>query len=320
MAHFASARLCIALLLLVAASLLAVSSARADTLTMDNGEVRRWQSFAPSRIKGQTAPLLFVLHGGGGSSKATRRTFSFDQLARRKGFRVIYPDGLERHWNDGRDAGSVKLFKGTKPDDVGFLTALAQQMIDNGQADPHQIYVIGVSNGGMMTQRLLCEASQTFAGGVAIIAGLPTTMNHCQPTRPGPVLLINGDADPIIPWAGGGVGLRRNRGDVLSAMDSFAHWQRVNQCQGPVTRFPMFNRDRNDGTRPLRHRASDCQSGHAVELIQIKGGGHGLPGKKARGNAKAKQKRTKLLGPTSNDFDTRSIAWDFLQTRSKPGH
>ncbi len=318
MAHFAPARICFCLCLIMTASLFAAPGARADTLTMDNGEVRTWQSYVPSGIRGKKVPLLFVLHGGGGSSKATRRSFSFDQLARRGGFAVIYPDGLERHWNDGRDAGRVELFKGPKPDDVGFLTNLAAKFVREGQADPNRIYLIGVSNGGMMTQRLLCEASQTFAGGVAIIAGLPTSMNHCQPTRPGPVLLINGDADPLMPWAGGGVGFRHNRGDVLSAMDSFAHWQSVNQCQGPVTRFPMFNRDRNDGTNPLRHRASGCQTGHGVELIQIKGGGHGVPGKKARDNSKAKQKRKKLLGPTSNDFDTRAVAWEFLKSTSPP--
>lgn len=49
-------------------------------------------------------PLLFVLHGGGGTNRGMIRLTKgrFNKLADRDGFFVVYPQGIDKSWYDGR--------------------------------------------------------------------------------------------------------------------------------------------------------------------------------------------------------------------------
>jgi polyhydroxybutyrate depolymerase len=70
-------------------------------------------------------PTIFVLHGRLGTAKQVRRHLAFDALADRAGFHVVYPNGLDRSWNDGRpDAARLSPTGEAPPDDIGFLNAL----------------------------------------------------------------------------------------------------------------------------------------------------------------------------------------------------
>ncbi|VAV90994.1 hypothetical protein MNBD_ALPHA06-2062 [hydrothermal vent metagenome] len=284
-----------------------------QTLRRDNGELRSWVSFRPANPGANALPVLFVLHGGGGSAKQIRKHFSFDVLAKKNRFMVIYPDGLEKHWNDARQGGTVKLFTGKKPDDVGFLRQLAALLVANGEADADRIYVTGVSNGGMMVQRLLCEASETFAAGASLIANLPAALADCAPAKPRSILLINGDADPLMPQNGGGVGFRQKRGFVLSTMKSFDHWAAVNQCAATPTSNQLPNQNQTDGTTAAKFVADDCLPAHKVQLISIAGGGHTVPTLRAPSKRLKARLRTRILGATNRDFEAKQMIWDFLQ-------
>lgn len=295
-------------------SLCAGMSAHATTgsLITASGTTRSWLKFAPATLDEKPSTVVFVLHGGGGSGKAVQRGFSFNKLADKHRFLVIYPNGLERHWNDGREGGSVKLFKGDKPNDVAFLVQLARHLIAIGKADPTQIYVVGVSNGGMMSQRLLCEASEVFAAGASIIANLPTTLSGCEPQSPRSFLLINGDADPLMPWLGGGVGFRHKRGEVVSSMDSFIYWQQVNQCTGPVLRTNIPDQNVLDGSTAQSLVASGCSSTNQVEMIQIVDGGHTIPGRDTKPRIRNSKIFKRFLGQTNQDFDARNRVVSFF--------
>ena len=48
-------------------------------------------------------PLVFVLHGGGSSAEVMPAFTGFNAIADRDNFIVVYPDGIENHWNDGRE-------------------------------------------------------------------------------------------------------------------------------------------------------------------------------------------------------------------------
>jgi len=287
--------------------------ATADEFRTKDGTLRQYERFQPAGTRNQKLPVLFVLHGGGGTAKAIHKGLSFDALARRTPTLVIYPQGLRRHWNDGRNKIEQKVFKGPAPNDVAFLRALARELIAKGQADPDRIWVVGVSNGGMMTQRLLCEASDTFVGGVSMIANLPASLRGCTPDQPRPVLMINGDADPLMPWGGGGVGFRHSRGQVLSTMDSFRHWQALNGCAGSGETLPFPDVDQDDHSRAYHTVSSGCTSGQQVQLIRIEGGGHTVPGVHKKRHGFRGRRLKKLLGPTNQDFEAKELAWQFLQ-------
>ena len=175
----------------------------------------------------QLAPraLVIVLHGGGGSAAQVRASFGMDEVARRENLSIAYPDGIRRHWNDGRGDFSVHGGE-TPPDDVAFLSELARRLARDSGNTP--VFVAGVSNGGMMAYRLACDTDNLFAGFAAVIANLSAALaKTCAPKTPRPMLIMNGTTDPLTPYHGGSiVFFGQNRGDVISAPDTFERWLR----------------------------------------------------------------------------------------------
>jgi len=61
--------------------------------------------------------LYLAFHGYGSQGKDLANGSGFNETAERKGFVVVYPDGIERRWNPLN-----KFLTGV--DDVGFVPAL----------------------------------------------------------------------------------------------------------------------------------------------------------------------------------------------------
>jgi polyhydroxybutyrate depolymerase len=180
---------------------------RCESLSFD-GRVRTYRVYAPPGLH-QPAPLLFVLHGGGGSGSnmelMTHR--DFNRVADRDGVLVVYPDGVGRNWNDGRsDVRSEAMQKNV--DDVGFLRALVRTLSARYRVDAKRVYSTGISNGGFMSLRLACDAADVFTAVAPVAANLSVDLGpRCKPSRPVSVAMLNGTEDPLVPWGGGTVGL-----------------------------------------------------------------------------------------------------------------
>ena len=82
--------------------------------------------------------------------------------------------------------------------DIGFFNQMLDQLGSKFSVDPARIYVAGLSEGGFMSLRLGCELSDRIAGVAAVGASMPKTM-ICVPSRPVPMLMINGTSDPVVP-------------------------------------------------------------------------------------------------------------------------
>jgi polyhydroxybutyrate depolymerase len=303
-------RLVFLLNIFLATALLFINGFAKSRPTIETFENRNYEITIPGGDTKKPAPTVFVLHGGGGTGKTLRQHFDFTRLAADGGVVLVYPDGINGHWNDGRKGGR-DLFKGEAPNDVTFLSALAQELVKRGIAKPGQIYVTGVSNGGMMTQRLLCEASETFTAGASIIANLPAALKSCNPSMPRPILLINGDDDPLMPWKGGGVGFWGARGLVLSGTETYAYWQNVNGCAKQYEITDMPNKNAADQSRAVKY-ITKCKQ--ATEMIHIKRGGHNIPMPISTYRPKSRKykRRKRLLGRYNHDFDSRSEIWEFF--------
>src|SRR5579872_2189199 len=67
------------------------------------GHQRRYAVYVPADLM-PGAPLVIVMHGGGGDGPYMRMStgFEFDMLADANGFVVAYPDGIDRGWNTCR--------------------------------------------------------------------------------------------------------------------------------------------------------------------------------------------------------------------------
>jgi polyhydroxybutyrate depolymerase len=214
------------------------------------------------------APTIVVLHGALISAEHTARWYGFAEAARKHGFAAAFPRGIALQWNDGRDAWMSGV------DDVGFLKRLARELASRGTADPARLYLVGISSGGMLAFRMLCEAAELLAGAGTIIASMPAAAGaRCRPRRPVPVIMFNGTADPLIPYRGGGVGFGGWQGRVWSAEGTAAFLARGNGCGGR-------SKARLGGSLPptairiTRFDWQRCSSERGVTLYRIEGGGH----------------------------------------------
>jgi polyhydroxybutyrate depolymerase len=252
-------------------------------------------------------PLVLLLHGGGGSGAGMEvlTEGGFDRIADREHVLVAYPDGVGKGWNDGRrDLKSEAVRE--QVDDLGFLTALVSELARSYPVDATRVYAAGISNGGLMSYRLACDAADIFAAVAPVAANLSVELaSRCHPSRPMPILITSGTEDPIMPWDGGEIRvLWMKRGVVLPISDTFARWEQLDHC-GRTEILPVIDHDPTDGTSVVEHVATGCAGGSEVRLDEVRGGGHTWPdGLLYLG--------VRIVGRVSREIDANEAIWSFL--------
>lgn len=284
------------------------SPAWADTIDV-NGMKRSYSVQLPAK---RFVPLVVVLHGKTqrGADMITRT--AWPQVAKREGLAVVFPDGLNNAWADARTKAGPAL-RGPPPgtDDVAFIAKLVEKLVANGTADAKRVFVAGVSNGGAMAMTMACARADLFAAAASVIMNLTDEAAvTCHPSRPLPMLLMNGTADPLVPYEGG-------RGSSYFAADGFwstqetlAFWRRLNGCETDDTEVT----DLPDGA-PADHStvtriSSRCPTGHDVVLYRVNHGGHRMPG--FAPDARFPRVAASLLGPQNGDIDGAETIWAFF--------
>ncbi|SIS44879.1 polyhydroxybutyrate depolymerase [Corynebacterium appendicis CIP 107643] len=210
------------------------------------------------------APVILFLHGSLQSGSVTRRFTgnTFDTLADR-GCTVIYPDGVERHFNDHR-VGFQEQARQLLIDDSSFLSSLLP-------ASRGPIIGCGFSNGGAMIQRFALERPGVLDGIACFGSAWPTDDNLLPEVAalipnwvPVPVLSVQGTADPLVPYEGGHSGIGdANRGTARSAIESARFFAELN------------------GLNPAHHTSASL-SGGGVRVDRF---GPGVPGSPARADS-----------------------------------
>lgn len=255
-------------------------------------------------------PLVLALHGGGGTAQNMVRLSQgrFNDLADNNGFVVLYPDGIEKHWNDGRKNESWRAQR-ENIDDAGFLSALVEYLTSQYNIDKRRVFSTGISNGGLMSYRLACERPELFAGIAPVTASLTTDLYpNCKPTHPISVLIINGTDDPLVPYNGGDVGFPRKKvGEVISTADTFAFWRKHDQCSDKPDGVEDTDTNAKDGTSVHIETFRPCDEKSVVSLYTIKGGGHTWPGGHQYLPAW-------VIGRTSREFDASDVIWRFFSS------
>jgi polyhydroxybutyrate depolymerase len=274
-----------------------------------DGRTRTWLAYVPPAPAARPA-LVIVLHGSMGTGRQARADFGhdFDRLADRDGFLVVYPQGLEGHWNDSRRVGDFAARR-ANVDDVGFLRALVDRLVAQRGIDRDRVFIAGASNGGAMVLRLAQQAPRFARAYAAVAASLPAPGNLAiTPVRePVSVLLMNGTADPLVPWAGGQVallGMLARRGDVLSTQASIDYFRTLAGLRAPPTMTRLPDSDAGDGSTVERSLWT-APGKRAVALYAIDGGGHGVPHPGTR--------LPRLLGRGNRDFRAAEAAWAFFR-------
>jgi len=248
---------------------------------------------------GHPTGLVVNLHGGGSNGSQQERLTNFDAIADANGFVVVYPDGIDNNWADGRGASEPDR-RGV--DDVGFLTALAGKLQNEHGIDPGHVFATGMSNGGFMANRLGCDRADVFAA-VAPVAGTLGAGVACNPSRPVAVLEVHGTADPLVPFNGGTMRGRGGTSDIVSAPAMVDRWRTADGCQGAPASETLPGT--GDGTVVHRFASTSCAAGTAVVFYQVDDGGHTWPG--------GPQYLPKaIIGPTTHAFGASDAIGQFF--------
>jgi polyhydroxybutyrate depolymerase len=248
--------------------------------------------------KGQPLPLVLAFHGSSATGKDLARQSHLNDIADSSNFIVVYPDGYQQQWADGR---------GTTPpeqdgvDDVSFVSDLIDKLTEELAVDSQRVYAVGMSNGGIFSHRLACERADKITAIASVSGTMAQNISEdCQPSRPVPVLLFMGTDDPSVPFEGGEVD--GDQGVNLSTADTIQQWVDHDTCTtAPVTTdAPPAT---NDGTEVLRTIYSSCKENTDVVLYTIEGGVHAWPGS------------GEPVQPVSaqTHLDASQVIWEFFQ-------
>lgn len=264
-------------------------------------------------------PLILVLHGGGGRAEKfdamTGKAASFNALAGREDLLVVYPQGIDRQWNDGREVKHIAP-QAQGIDDAGFLSSLIDHLVKTRNVDERRIYATGPSNGGFMSNRLACDLAGKVAAVGIVIATMPVLLeDKCRPAAPVSVLIMNGTEDPLVPFNGGFVRdfrKGRTRGEILSTAQTFDFWLRqAGYGRGGQAIRPEPLADAAPGDRTRVTRQAYKGKNAEVALYTIEGGGHTWPG--------GRQYLFEfLVGRTSRDINATEHIWEFFKRNPKP--
>lgn len=266
-------------------------------------EQRTYLVSQPDGVAGPQ-PVVIALHGAGESAQGFLGYLGLEETAAKNRFTTVYPQGIGRVWNDGRPAAMRLKAVLTPGDDVAFLLALTQRLVAEGIADPNRIYLMGISNGGFMVERMACEHAELFAAYAVIMATSPANYREeCHPARPVPIMFIHGTADPVIAWDGFWTPV----GATLSAPDSAELYASLDGC-GESTVQQLPDLDLFDGTTVSVRRWSPCAGAAEVALYRIERGGHQSPAR-----VKTKDElATPFLGLRNRDIDAGAESWAFF--------
>src|SRR5271170_395617 len=257
-------------------------------------------------------PVVFMLHGAGGSGEGVMPETGWDTKSDREGFIAVFPDGTPPHpllparfltnprlWNDGSGRGAIGV---DNVDDLGFISALIDFLEARYDADPARIYCTGFSNG----------ASMTFSVGLNLanrIAAIAPVSGHLWYSKkrlayPVPLLFIIGTQDPLSPIDGGSVKLPWGKTENVPPIeDSLKEWERMLGCG------PQVQTARGNGVLQITY--DQCAKGGEVEYYRVRGLGHIWPGGINR-------LPEKLVGQPSDSLNATDVIWDFFKAHPRP--
>jgi polyhydroxybutyrate depolymerase len=181
-------------------------------VTGQMGNTRQYAVHVPTGYSSSTPiPALFCLHGLAQNPVmfCLDAGVAWPTKADQEGFVVIMPNGYMNSWNAGTCCGAA-VSAGL--DDVSLIRAIFAEVGKHVNIDLRRVYATGLSNGGYLSYRLACEASDLFVavapsagavGTAAIGGGTGTTsdLTTCVPTHKVSVLDIHGTSDPLIPYS-----------------------------------------------------------------------------------------------------------------------
>ena len=274
-----------------------------------NGETRQYILHRPDGLQ-ENSPLVFVLHGLGGSASGIREYSRMDKVADENGFAVCYPQGTggsedtkytkkgTHFWNVG-----YEVHKNETVDDVEFITSLAMFLQEKYNLDSEKTFCTGMSNGGDMSYLLGCAAPDIFKA-IAPITGcmMKWIYDSCNENDPVPVFHVHGTADHTTYYDGD----EENRdewGAYMGVERTINLWIERNECSNTSV-DTLHDIDKNDGSIVIAQKNTGGKNNNEVWFYKVIGGDHEWP-----------QGWPKNSG--NQDLNTSAEIWNFFQHSMK---
>jgi polyhydroxybutyrate depolymerase len=192
----------------------------------------------PAKARGHRAPLVVALHFAGGTGSEMEQAIQLTPEARTRGFVVAYPTASANHfWS---------------PADLPKLQATIAAVERAACVDTARVYAVGMSNGGGMGGLVACRMAGSVAA-VALFAPATGFAGSCSPSRPIPVLHVQGTSDPIVPYRDG--------------RTFIAAWAARDGCRSAPTSTRVT-------AKVTRLRWPGCRGGASVQHLRLDHGRH----------------------------------------------
>lgn len=235
---------------------------------LHDGLERSYIKYIPSSYSENIpTPLVLNLHGYSSNASEQMLYSDFYNIADTEGFILIHPEGTIdsngfQFWNSGN------IFE---VDDLGFLSALIDQIASEYNINLDRVYSMGMSNGGFMSYKLACELNDKIAA-IASVTGSMTTdqIGSCNPDNTVPVMQIHGTSDLIVPY-NGSLG-------IVPIDDVISFWVDFNNCNTIPTINNLPDINLIDFCTVEHYIYDNGINDSSVELYKIINGGHTWPG------------------------------------------
>ena len=271
---------------------------------VSGGLTRTFLVHVPASYTGSAAvPLVLAYHGLGGTGQGMSVLTHFSRVADKDGFIVVYPDGINKAWMTNPSVDDTRFTR----DLIGYLEA-------KYKIDARRVYATGMSNGGFMCYSLAYGLSDLIAAFAPVSALLPSPSAYLKFPRPVPVHIIQGTADPLVPYNGGPLSpiASNSKVTVMSAPNTASYFAKLDGCSTSATTESLPDKVPTDGSTAKRATYGGGRNGTEVVLITVVGGGHTWPGG-------LQYLPASVVGPVCQDFDASELIWQFFARHTLGG-
>jgi polyhydroxybutyrate depolymerase len=263
-------------------------------------------------------PLVIALHGGNGRAKRFNKStrYRFNNLADEEGFIVVYPQGIDRSWNDHPDRNSYGTARTENVDDVGFISSMIDHLIENYPVNPQFVFACGISNGGLMSATLAVKLPDRIKAIGMVAANFSKVFLNevsLNPPAPFPMIIIHGTEDPIFPYEEGFIAIfKQNRGAVAGVEKSISFLLGLNGNSTSGVEAQLPDPVLKDKCKTIRIEYPNLENPMMkIELLKVIGGGHTWPG----GHQYLPRN---LIGRVTKDFNAADELWRFFKSTMAP--
>ena len=214
------------------------------------------------------SPIVYVLHGWGGSGSSIMTSTAFNILSDQNNFAVCYPTALIG--NSGITEWDVEGFS-----DIDFIKELNDSLYSEFQFDLNKVFATGFSYGAEMSYHLAnCQTTNMIAAIAPLGGGMWDFINNgwpiiCSPSINISVFILNGTSDNEFNYNGGyypGVGY------YLSVDSAFSFWADYNSCSFS-TNYTLLDIN-NDNVFTEVTKYNNTNTGDQVWLYKVNNGLH----------------------------------------------